>query len=78
MAYLDEVALERPLSEGDQIKTAIRELFCESRNGAVYTQEQPLRRLIGNVNGSGDVKTLCLFKHPEITGALVMWNEDTE
>lgn len=78
MTYQEEVAQERPLSEGDQIKVAIRELFCESRNGAVYTQEQPLRKLIGNVNGSGATKTLCLFKHPEISGALVMWYEDVE
>lgn len=78
MHYQNEVAQERPLSEGDQVKAAIKELFCESRHGAVYTQEQPLRRLIGNVNGSGDVKTLCLFKHADIPGALVMWYEDTE
>jgi hypothetical protein len=78
MVYQNEVAQERPLSEGDQIKAAIRELFCESRNGAVYTQEKPLRKLIGNVNGSGVTKTLCLFKHTDIPGALVMWYEDVE
>ncbi len=76
MAYITEVAQERPLSEGDQIKAAIRELFCESRNGAVYTKDQPLIKLIGNVNGSGATKMLCLFKHPDIYGAVVMWYED--
>jgi len=76
MDYKSEVSLERPLSEGDQVKSAIRELFCESRNGAVYTQEEPLKRLVGNVNGSGITKTLCLFKHSDIKGGVVMWYED--
>ena len=75
MSYKDEVAIERPLSEGDQIKAAIRELFSRSRNGSVYTQDEPLLRMVGAVNGS-DVKTLCLFRHPEISGAVVMWYED--
>ena len=75
MNYHTEVAQERPLSEGDQIKTAIRELFCESRNGSIYTQEEPLRRAVGYVNGNA-TKALCLFRHPEIKGAVVMWYED--
>ena len=77
MSYELEVAQERPLSEGDQIKAAIRELFCESRNGAVYTPDEPLRKAVGRVNGSA-TKALCLFKHPDIKGAVVMWYEDVE
>lgn len=75
MTYITEVAQERPLSEGDQIKAAIRELFCESRQGYVFTQDKPLRRTIEIVNGDG-TKDLCLFKHPDIYGAVVMWYED--
>lgn len=78
MSYLNEIAEERPLSEGDQIKAAIRELFCESRNGAAYTEDEPLKRLVGNVNGSGITKVLCLFKHFDIKGGVVMWYEDLE
>lgn len=77
MNYETEVAQERPLSEGDQIKVAIRELFCESRAGTVYTKENPLRRRIKGVNGSAE-KYLCLFKSSEIKGAVTMWYEDVE
>lgn len=76
MDYRDQVCQERPLSEGDQIKAAIRELFTESRNGTTFTQTTPLRRAVGNVNGSGEVKVLCLVKHEKIKGAVVMWYED--
>lgn len=74
MTYEDEVKLERPLSEGDQIKVAIRTLFVESRNGSVFTEEDPLRVPVHDVNGSAE-KTLCLIRHQTKPGALVLWYE---
>ena len=72
--YSTDVAIERPLSEGDNIKVAIRTLFETSRDGAIYTEENPLRRVITNVNGS-KTATLCLIKHPTKHGAVVLWYE---
>lgn len=77
MEYQKQVLQERPLSEGDQVKIAIRELFCESRKGSVYTQYNPLKKTINNVNGNS-TETLCLFKHDKIPGAVVMWYEVKE
>lgn len=62
------------MTEGDQIKDAIRTLFETSRNGMMYDREEPLRILIDHVNGNSTA-TLCLFKHPEIKGGVVMWYE---
>lgn len=73
--YDKEVMLERPLSEGDQIKSAIRELFCTSRDGLVYNENSPLRKRITGVNGAAE-KDLCLCKHSERRGALILWYED--
>ena len=75
MNYDQSVRMEIPMSEGDQIKSAIRELFCSSREGAVYDEANPLRKHICGVNGSGQ-QILCLHKHPERHGAVVMWYED--
>lgn len=73
----DSVKLERPLSEGDQIKAAIRELFHNSRNGEVYTETKPMAKIITNVNGGGEM-TLCLCKHTTKKGAVVMWYQRSE
>lgn len=75
MCYDDEILLERPLSEGDQIKSAIRELFVTSRQGVIYDEKFPLRKKITGVNGSAE-KYLCLCKHETKRGALVLWYED--
>jgi hypothetical protein len=65
---------ERPASEGDQIKNAIRYLFESSRTGAFYDETHPLKALITNVNGKIEA-TLCLCKHPVKHGAVIMWYE---
>lgn len=75
MDYDKEILMERPLSEGDQLKSAIRELFCRSREGAVYSEKDPLRKRITGVNGTAE-KYLCLCKHETKRGALVLWYED--
>ena len=75
MSYEQEVALERPLSEGDQIKVAIRTMFEERRKGQVITDQFPLRKHIFNVNGKAE-KILCLHPHEVRHGAIVMWYED--
>lgn len=75
MTYDQEIQLERPLSEGDQLKSAIRELFCSSREGMVYSESSPLRKKITGVNGAAE-KVLCLCKHETKRGALVLWYED--
>lgn len=72
--YVKSVAIERPLSEGDQVKIAIRTLFEESRKGSVFTEEEPLKRVIHNVNGHSTA-TLCLHKHATKKGAVIMWYE---
>lgn len=74
MQYLREVLVERAPSEGDQIKAAIRELFVTTREGAAHTREDPLRVHVTGVNGSAE-KTLCLFRHPDLAGAVVLWYE---
>lgn len=68
----DSVMIERPASEGDQIKNAIRYLFETSRQGALYNETYPLEVRIKNVNGR-DAAILCLYRHPEKHGAIVMW-----
>ncbi|MFW6002024.1 MAG: hypothetical protein ACOCQD_01650 [archaeon] len=76
--HTNSVIAERPqapLSEGDQIKIAIRTLFEESRNGFVFTEDNPLKIAINNVNGKSFSK-LCLHKHPTKKGAVVMWYEN--
>lgn len=75
MTYEQEVALERPLSEGDQIKVAIRTLFVEGRNGELFNEQNPLRKHIFNVNGVAE-KVLCLHPYVYRRGAVVMWYED--
>ena len=76
MSYDEEILLERPLSEGDQIKSAIRELFVNSRKiGNIYSETSPLRKKITGVNGVAE-KYLCLCKHDTKKGALVLWYED--
>lgn len=68
------VLIERPASEGDQIKNAIRYLFETSRQGAIYSERSPLEVKMKYVNGI-DEATLCLCKHPERRGAVIMWYE---
>ena len=75
MKYDKDVLNERPMSEGDQIKSTIRELFCNSREGVVYTESAPLKRKIVGVNGVAE-KNLCIYKHETKHGAIVMWYED--
>ena len=70
-----DILIERPMSEGDQIKSAIRELFMTSREGVVYEEKFPLRKKIAGVNGSSE-KWLCLCKHDTKRGAVVLWYED--
>lgn len=72
--YVKSVSNERPLSEGDQVKIAIRTLFEESRKGYMFTEEEPLKQTIHNVNGHLTA-TLCLCKHPTKKGAVIMWYE---
>lgn len=74
MSYEKEVALERPLSEGDQIKVAIRTFFVERRNGSSFTEDAPLRRSITSVNGTAEA-TLCLAEHTTKRGAVILWYE---
>lgn len=75
MTYEQEIALERPLSEGDQIKVAIRTMFEERRKGQVITSQFPLKKRVFNVNGAAE-KNLCIHPHEERRGAIVMWYED--
>lgn len=77
MNYEQEVALERPLSEGDQIKVAIRTMFTEGRKGAMFDAAHPLRKHIFNVNGEAE-KILCLHPFEDRRGAIVMWYEDVK
>lgn len=72
MNYLKEIIEERPASEGDQIKAAIRHLFVSSREGETYTEDNPLKVFVTNVNGVAN-KILNLYKHPTKRGAVVMW-----
>lgn len=77
MTYEEEIKLERPLSEGDQIKIAIRTMFEERRKGQVITSQFPLKIHINNVNGVAE-KNLCLHPHESQRGAIVMWYEDLD
>lgn len=52
MNYDRSVRIEMPMSERDQIKSAIRDLFCSSREGAVYVKDSPLRKHTRRVNSS--------------------------
>ena len=72
----NRVQTERPLSEGDQIKTAIRTLFETSREGYKYTRENPFTFEVVGVNGTFITKVLCLYRHEDIPGGVVMWYED--
>ena len=70
------VLTERPLSEGDQIKTAIRTLFETSREGYKYTREDPLMYEVTGVNGTNDSMMLCLYRPKTIPGGVVMWYDN--
>ena len=72
--YLEQVLIERAASEGDQLKAAIRELFETSREGAIYSEDNPLSRHITGVNGVAE-KTVHLCKHPDKKGAIIIWYE---
>lgn len=74
MTYKERVLLERPMSEGDQIKAAIREVFETARQGTVYSISDPLRRKVTGVNGVAE-KVLCLGKYMDKPGAIVLWYE---
>lgn len=70
----DSVMVERPMSEGDYIKVAIRTLFNLKREGMTFTLDNPMHFPVYNVNGSG-TKTLCVCPHETQKGAVVLWYE---
>lgn len=72
--YHRTVALERPLSEGDQLKATIREFFETKRQGVIYDLDNPLKRKISNVNGESSA-TLNIAPHESKKGAIVLWYE---
>ena len=75
--FLDDVKSERPLSEGDQIKAAIRTMFVTSRKtGRFFTEDDPLKVTVRGVNGTAGEAMLNLARHPTRRGAVVMWYGD--
>lgn len=57
--------------EGGQIKLAIRHVFVESRQGALFTEAAPYEVKVDGVNGSA-TKTLQAWKHPDLHGTIVL------
>lgn len=51
LKYLSSITDSDLPSEGDQIKAAIRELFCARREGTFYSPDNPMIKIINRVNG---------------------------